>query len=223
MTLFKTISAITVSTAMIAVPLTAYAHGKKSKDHIDQTHDVSGFDSLEIGGVYELDVQVGKKFSVTTSGHENEVDDMKIEVVGDTLRVGHKKNRKRNWSGNKNGIQIQITMPELNAISVGGVADGKIYGVDANRLEIEIGGVGGFDISGKCKNLDIEVAGVGEFDARDLKCETADVQLAGVGEIDIYASHSVDVQTAGVGEVNVYGSPKHVEKSKSFLSEVNIK
>jgi len=223
MTLFKTVSAVTVATAMVAVPITASAHGKKNKDHIDQTHEVSGFDELEIGGVYELDVQVGEKFSVTTSGHENEVEDMKIEVVGDTLRVGHKKKRKRSWSGNKNGIQIKITMPELNAISVGGVADGHIKGIDTDRLVIEIGGVGGFDISGKCKNLDIEVAGVGEFDARDLKCESADVQLAGVGEIDLYASHSVDVQTAGVGEVNVYGNPKHVEKTKSFLSEVNIK
>ena len=208
---------------LIAAPLSAMAHGKGDKEHIDQSHDVSGFDRIEIGGVYELDVRVGEKFSVETSGHEKEVESMKISVDGDTLSVGHKKKTFRGNFGSKNGVQIKITMPELNAISIGGVGEGKISGINADRLEVEVGGVGELEFSGTCKTLDIEVGGVGELDARDLKCENVEVQLAGVGEIDIYASHSVDISTAGVGEVNVYGNPKHVEKNKSFLSEVNIK
>lgn len=220
---FKTATAFLAIAALATVPVTAMAHGKGSKNHIDETHDVSGFDKLEIGGVYELTVKVGKEFSVRTSGHEKEVEDMKINVDGDTLVVGHKKKMMRNFKGSKNGIQIDITMPALNSIAIGGVAEGDISGIDADRLEVQIGGVGGLEFSGKCKTLEIEVGGVGEVDARDLKCESADVQLAGVGEIDVYARHSIDVQTAGVGEVNVYGKPKHVEKSKGFLSEVNIK
>lgn len=220
---FKTLTAILAIATIATVPVTAMAHGKGSKDHIDETHNVSGFDKLEIGGVYELNVKVGDGFSVRTSGHEKEVADMKIEVDGDTLVVGHKKKMMRNFKGSKNGIQIDITMPALNAIAIGGVAEGEFSGIDADQLDVQIGGVGGLQFSGKCKSLDIEVGGVGEVDARDLRCEYADVQLAGVGEIDLYASDSVDVQTAGVGEVNVYGKPKNVSKSKSFLSEVNIK
>lgn len=222
MTYIKPILAGLAVTAMIAAPLTASAHGKRDKDHIDQTHDVSGFDRIEIGGVYELDVQVGGKFSVETSGHEKEVEDMRIFVEDGALIVKHKKKtiRKR---GSQNGVIIKITMPEITGISIGGVADGKISGIDADRFEVQIGGVGGLDLSGKCKSLDIEVGGVSELDARDLKCESAEVQLGGVGEVDVYASHSVDIQTGGVAEVNVYGNPKHVEKNKNFLSEVNIK
>lgn len=223
MTNTKTILAAFAVTAMIAAPLTAAAHGKKNKDHIDETHNVSGFDKIEVGGVYELDVQVGGEFSVETSGHENEVEDMKVEVDGDTLKVGHKNKKLFRNHGNKNGVIIKITMPSITGIAIGGVGEGSISGIDADQLDVEIGGVGGLEFSGKCKTLNIEVGGVGELDARDLKCESADVQLAGVGEIDIYASHSVDIQTAGVGEVNVYGNPEHVEKNKSFLSEVNIK
>ena len=222
MTSPKTVLAALAVTALIAVPLTASAHGKKSKDHIDETHDVSGFDKIEVGGVYELDVKVGGKFSVETSGHENEVEDMKIYVEDNVLIVKHKKKTFKR-RGNQNGVIITISMPEINGITIGGVGEGSISGIDADRLEVEIGGVGGLEFSGKCKTLDIAVGGVGELNARDLKCESADVALAGVGEIDIYASHSVDISTAGVGEVNVYGNPKHVQKSKNFLSEVNIK
>ena len=219
---FKTVSAIVVATAMITVPVTASAHGKKNKDHIDETHDLSGFDKIEIGGVYEIDVQVGEKFSIETSGHENEVEDMKVYVEDGTLKVGHKKKifKRR---GNQNGVIIKISMPKITSIAIGGVGEGSISGIDADHLQVEIGGVGGLEFSGKCKKLDIAVGGVAELDARDLKCESVDVQLAGVGEIDIYASHSADIQTAGVGEVNVYGKPKQVEKNKNFLSEINIK
>ncbi|NNC36401.1 MAG: DUF2807 domain-containing protein [Acidimicrobiales bacterium] len=220
---FKFVPAFLAILAIATVPVTAMAHGKGDKKHINETHDVSGFDKLEIGGVYDLDVTVGEKFSVRTSGHENEVTAMTIKVEGDTLVVGRKKKAFRNFKRNQNGIEINITMPALSEVAIGGVADGKISGIDADHLQVQIGGVGGIEFSGKCKTLDIEVGGVGELDARDLKCESAEVQLAGVGEIDLYASHSVDVQTAGVGEVNVYGNPDHVAKSKSFLSEVNIK
>ena len=219
---FKTVSAIVVATAMITASVTASAHGEKNKNHIDQTHNVSGFDKIEIGGVYELDVRVGGEFSVETSGHDKEAEGMKIYVEGDTLIVKQKKSFMK-WSGNQNGITIKISMPKIEGIAIGGVGEGSIRGINADHLQVEIGGVGGLDFSGKCKTLKIKVGGVGELNARDLKCESADVQLAGVGEIDIYASHSVDIQTAGVGEVNVYGNPEHVEKNKSFLSEVNIK
>lgn len=212
-----------LAVSLIAVSGFAYAHGNSDKSHVDETHALSGFDKIEIGGVYELDVKVGGDFSVETSGHAKEVEGMKVFVDGDTLRIKHKKNSFRNKMKSKNGVVVTISMPELNGVEIGGVGSGSISGIDSDRLSVEVGGVGELEISGKCKSLEIEVAGVGELDAEDLKCENVDVQLAGVGEIDVYASKSVDVEAAGVGEVNVYGNPKDVSKSKTFLSEINIR
>lgn len=212
-----------VTTGIIAVPWAAMAHGKKDKAHVDQTHDVRGFDELSVGGVYELDVKVGSDFSVKTSGHAKEVEGMEVFVEDGALRIEHKKKSFTKRMRNKNGVIVTISMPELNGVEIGGVGSGSISGIDSDRLELEIGGVGELELSGTCRELEIEVAGVGELDARDLKCEDVEVELAGVGEVDVYASESVDVEAAGVGEVNVYGKPKDVSKSKTFLSEVNIR
>jgi len=221
MTRLKLITTSILALGAIAIPLAASAHGKDSKKHVEQTHDLNGFENLEIGGVYELDIRVGEKFSVFTSGHEKEVENLKITVDGDTLRV---ENRKKKWRmKNQKGVIIKISMPALNHVDIGGVGTGEITGIDADDLEFNIGGVGELTLSGRCGSIELDVAGVGEFDARDLKCENAEVNLAGVGEIDVYASNSVDVSAAGVGEVNVFGNPKHVHKNKNFLSEVNIK
>jgi hypothetical protein len=223
MTLSHVFQSTILAMGIIAVPYSAYAHGSSSKSHVDETHAVRNFDKIEIGGVYELDVKVGGEFSVETSGHAKEVEGMKVYVDGNTLVIEHKKNNFRNRMKSKNGVVVTISMPELNAVEIGGVGTGNISGIDSERLTLEIGGVGEMDISGKCKSLEIEVAGVGELDARDLECEDVEVELAGVGEIDVYASKSVDVEAAGVGEVNVYGNPKDVSKSKTFLSEINIR
>jgi hypothetical protein len=205
----------------IAIPLAASAHGKDSQKHVDESYDFKGFENLDIGGVYELDVQVGEKFALSTSGHEKEVENMKIYVDGDTLRV---ENKNKKWRmRNQKGIIIRISMPTLRSVDIGGVGTGEISGIDSERLDLDIGGVGELTLSGTCGLVEIDVAGVGELDARNLKCEDAEVDLAGVGEISVHASNSVDVSAAGVGEVDVYGNPEKVHKNKTFLSEVNIK
>ena len=212
------VAAIAVSFAL--VPALAFAHGKKDKSHQTETYNLSGFEEISVSGAYDLDVTVGEAFSITVSGHAEEMENLKVEVKNGELHLGKVKNKRMK---NTNGVQAKITMPRLSAMSVAGVAEGTVTGIDAEDFELDIAGVGELRLSGTCQHLEADIAGVGEIKARDFKCEDVHVSLAGVGEAEVYASKSVDVSAMGVGEVNVWGKPEDVTKNKGFMSKVNIK
>lgn len=206
---------------LAAMPITAYAHGKSSDDHIDKTFDFEDFDIISVSGVYDLDVRVGADYSIEVSGHDSEMEALDIYVDGDELVLGRKKGKSK-YKNNK-GIIANITLPDLSGISISGVGEGDVSGIDADEFELKISGVGELTMSGNCNSLEAKISGVGEINAKELECEDAYARLSGVGELDIYASESVDIKTSGVGEANVWGSPKKVSKSKGFMSSVTIR
>jgi len=213
---------VSLATGFLFIPAAILAHEIDEKNRVTESYDLSGFDNLDVGGVFQLDVTVGGNYSVQASGSEKEMDNLEVYVEGDALRI---ENKTKSWrkKRNRHGVDITITMPSLAGIDIGGVGEVEISGISGGDLDIDIGGVGEISISGNCDKLDVDIAGVGEMNARELECEDADISLAGVGEITVYASKSVDVSAMGVGEVNVYGKPEKVDKNKSFLSQINIK
>ena len=177
---------------------------------------------ISVSGVYEVDVEVGKDYSITLTGPAYEMDNVKVENDDGMLKLGSKK-KKWNKRGHRDGIEATISLPALVEVKVSGVASGDITGVDAEDFELHVSGVAEVEIDGKCGKLQAHVSGVGELDARELKCEDADVHLSGVGEMSVYATDYADISASGVGEVDVYGDPEKVDKNKSLFTQINIK
>ena len=194
----------------------------KSKD-VTETYDVAGFDEIDIGGVYEVNVSVGQDFSVTLSGAPEEMAIANVSVEHGVLTLNQDEPRrgKRRWRNM--GMTANISLPALNGIDVAGVADADITGVAADGFTARLSGVGEIDISGTCNALSARVSGVGDLDASDLECADVDVRVSGVGEAEVYASQSADASVSGIGSITVYGSPARVEKSSGFLSEIKVK
>ena len=181
---------------------------------------MSGFDNIEIIGVYELSVKVGPDFSVKTSGSEKLVENMKVYIRGDTLILDNDHHKKIK---NNHGVLATITLPYLDGLDIRGVGTGDISGVEADNFTLDVSGVGEMDIEGTCGSLRAEVSGVGDFSTGDLKCEDVKADLSGVGQFTVYASESADVSARGIGEVVVLGNPKSIKKDSGFLSKVRVR
>lgn len=203
----------------------ANAHDNEaSGPQITQSFDFKNFDDISIGGVYEVDIQAGTKYSISLSGKKAEMAHIDVYVKDGTLYLSHEKdNRKKKRKGHHDGVQATVTLPALNGLRVAGVASGDVSGVDADDFSLKVSGVAEVEIDGTCNSLSAKVSGVGELNAENFKCKNADVTLSGVGQMDVYASKSVDVTASGVGEVNVYGNPKEVSKSKAMFTQINMK
>lgn len=188
--------------------------------------DLSGFDAIEVAGVYELDVRVGPEFSVELSGPDYEIERVEASVENGTLSLSQrKKNRRdkrRKWRDNREGVDAVITLPNLVSLDVSGVVEGIISEIDTESFRLEISGVGDIELDGECGTLTADVSGVGDLDADELECRRVDVQVSGVGDASVFASEEVRATVSGMGDIDVYGSPERVEKNNSMFAEITV-
>lgn len=206
------------SAALVATASTAQAGETVSK-----TYDLNDFSAIEIGGAYQLDVEVGGDYSVTLSGPEEEMARAEAVVRDGTLTLGTKKRiRGVRHHGDHESVLAVVTMPALDRLSVSGVVDANITDVDAGAFRVNLSGVGEVTIEGRCGALDARVSGVGELNASELECRTADVSLSGMGEASVYAREAATAEVSGMGEINIYGSPKKVDKRGGFFAEITV-
>ena len=197
--------------------------GRDKSQDISQTFDLAEFDRIEVGGVFEIDVNVGGDFSVKISGAPDEMAQLEATVTDGVLSLDqdHVRIGKNRWRDT--GLTAVISMPALNGLSVSGVADGEVDGIKSEAFQVDLSGVGDLDLSGSCDQLDAQVSGVGDLDASELECRIVSVDVSGVGEASVYASESVDASVNGIGSINIYGSPAQVDKSTTFLSSISVK
>ena len=223
----KKLILLTTGLAALAVSGLSYAH--HSDDHDDDKHDktrqsldLEGFDKIRLEGVYNMDVVVGgDDFSIDLSGRDYEMDILDVYLDGDTLVLDQDAPKKKRYK-NRKGVKAKIRLPALYAVSVEGVGRGDFENIKADEFEISVEGVGEFNFDGTCGTLDVSLEGVGKVNAEDLKCDHVEADLEGVGSMSVYASNSIDGDAEGIGEIDVYGKPEVVNKSKGFLSKVNI-
>ncbi|RKQ70744.1 putative autotransporter adhesin-like protein [Litorimonas taeanensis] len=228
LTQLKSISAISILTISGLIASQAQAHpehdeGKNKTAEVEKTFNYSGFDEIEIAGVFNMDVQIGKAFSIHTAGDKKEMERLKVTLKNDVLILDMSEgNKRKRWGKNNHGIDVTITMPSLNGLEIAGIGSGNIYGIDSDAFSLDVSGIGGIQLDGSCRTLDVDFDGMGDVDAKNLKCETVDIDVSGMGAASVYASESVDADMSGMGSIDVYGNPKKVKKDKGFMSSINI-
>jgi hypothetical protein len=194
----------------------------KSKD-VTQTLDLAGFDRIDIGGVFEIDVTVGGDFAVTVSGAPDEMERLDATVENGVLKLDQDEIRIGKKSWRNKGMTAVISLPALNGFDLAGVADGDVTGVDSDEFRVDLAGVGDLTLTGTCGRLDAQVSGVGDLNAKGLECRDVDIDVSGVGSATVYASESVDATVSGIGSIDIYGSPETVEKTNSFIASITVK
>jgi len=196
-----------------------HGHG----DKITQSYDLNSFDRIDAAGVYEIEVTVGKSFSVELVGYENDMKRTNVRVRKGALKLDHTDRGRWGRKNSHHGVTARITMPEMTGIDVSGVVDGWIKGIDAQRFDIKVSGVGDLDFQGRCEQLTARISGVGDVKARELRCVDVDVAVSGVGDASVFASEEIDATVSGMGDIDVFGSPEKVRETSGMFSEVTIK
>ena len=187
--------------------------------------DLTGFDQIEISGVYDLDVVVGPEFSVELTAPQYEMDRVEASVKNGVLNLDmrdKKRGGKKRWHNKRDGVDAVITLPMLRGIDVSGVVDGVIKDVNTDEFEIDISGVGDIEIDGECGVLEATLSGVGDLEAERLECNKVIVRVSGVGDAEVYARDEVEARVSGMGDIDVYGAPEKVSEDSGMFSDITI-
>lgn len=182
-----------------------------------RSYQATGFTAVDLRGSDDVDVRVGPGFSVRATGDAKVLDALRVEVSGDTLRIGRRR-------GVSNGeARIAVTMPTLRGASIAGSGDltvDRISGaalsaalagsgslalgeVAVERAELSIAGSGDISARGSAGDLRVRIAGSGDVDAPGLVARRADVSVAGSGDVRATVKGDASVKIMGSGDADL--------------------
>ena len=184
--------------------------------------DVTGVKRVELSLACKVTLIQADKASVTITGDNDALEDVKVRLRGDRLEIYNDKHHQH-----KDDVSITITLPDLKELSLSGVVDistPKLTKYD--ELEVDVSGVANLDLNintqkfkldasgvlsgaivGETENLNIEISGVGKIDASEFKAENCKVDVSGVARASVYAVERLDASVSGMGKIRYAGRP----------------
>jgi hypothetical protein len=183
-----------------------------------EKRDVAGFDSVEVSGIFQVEIVSGKDFSVEVQTDDNLVQFVKTEVDGSTLEISLDKK-----VSSRSDLIVRVTAPNIQKIESAGVSKINASGIKNDSLAIDSSGASKISVSGETAKLTVEVSGAGSVNAEDLKAVDADIDANGACKISVNVSGSLKTDASGASHVTYTGDPKTVDNHQSGVGSVTKK
>ncbi len=195
-----------------------------------RSFDVGQFETVSLGGSYDVVVTVGPAPSVRAEGDAEEIERMEVRVEEGDLHIGRKKDKRGFSLGFRSHgpVTVHVTTPMLSAAAVGGSGDMRIDRVEGRRFAASVGGSGdiriaalkveearfsvagsgGITAAGSAARSDISVAGSGDINVGGVESRTATISIVGSGDVRAKAMDTADVSIAGSGDAILDGTAR---------------
>lgn len=176
---------------------------------------VEGFDAIRVDGVIDVDVKIGEPTVVVLQADDNLLPVLTTEVVEGTLVFSA-----RQAYDAKTDVRAVVTLPALRSLTVEGVGDVTVRGLDEKAFSVTVRGVGSATVHGRTDALDVRVEGVGSAHLAELEARTVRAKVLGVGDAEVHAIESLDADVEGMGDVVYHGSPGDVRRRVQGMGDV---
>lgn len=177
-----------------------------SGDRSSETRTVKQFTGIESNGANDIHISYGTEFKVILKGSSNLLPYFKTETLGSTLRLGYDR-----ISVRQDDVEVYITLPALNYLSMSGSGDVNISGSfpRLDVLEVLVSGSAELEAENtmEADELLVKISGSGEVDLKKLKSNSAELSISGSGEAKIGASEFLKARISGSGKIYYTGSP----------------
>lgn len=191
-------------------------HG--SGNAASEKREVSGFKSIDVGGVFQVEITAQKDFSVEVLADDNLLPLITTEVDGGTLRI----ETARRISPTS-PVLIRISAPDIDNLQVSGVANVTVNDLKNTTFALDSSGASKIAITGETAKLTIDVSGASKIDAENLKAENATIDASGASKINVDVSGELKSDVSGASHVVYTGTPTSVVTRKSGAGSVSPK
>ncbi len=194
----------------------------------DRDFSVVDFDRLVVEGPYIVELSAGRSTSAKATGPREALDQLILEVNGQTLRIRRNRTAERGRQTGQSGpVTISLTSRTLRSavligpgslqvdraeglrveLAVQGSGRLRASQVVADQLSLGLRGSGQIIVSGSAKTLRATVEGSGDLDGSGLRSESANLVTNSSGDISLAVNREVDVSAQGLGNVVISGRP----------------
>jgi len=192
---------------------------------VTQEHELTGFDGVEGGLGFEVDIRQGDTFQVTTSVDENVLPYVVIRVEENVLKLGMDPNH--TYVMESVEMRAEVTMPELNRLTLDLAGETTVSGfrstgdleiimelasglqgdVEAVSLSLDVSMSSGVDLSGSAQSLTLNASGSSTVDLADLAVTDADVTADTSSTITVNVSGRLDASAGSGSNITYLGNP----------------
>lgn len=180
-----------------------------------QTRGVENFTEVELSGFGSVNIFVGEEPSVTVTTDDNLLDLVDTYVLNGKLII-----KPTGRIHPVEGLQVDVSVPELVAAGVSGAGDINVHGMQGESLDLSISGAGTLTADGEVGQITTAISGAGDADLKSLMARRAEIQISGAGSALVYATESVNARVSGAGSVVCYGNPNEVTQRVSGVGSV---
>lgn len=180
---------------------------------------LAGFDRVEVGQAFVVDITQDDIFQVAIRIDENLVPYLDVFKRGRTLEIGLDL-RGRSILGRAT-MAAEVTLPALTGLDLSGASQGTISGFGATEtLDIDLSGasslrgdieagVARFQVSGAsfltlrglAHNVFVDASGASTVDLADLVVADAVVEASGASRVTVNPKRTLDVDSSGAARV----------------------
>ena len=185
---------------------------------VREARDASGFDSIDVGGAFVVEVSVGSTFSVEVEGDDNLVPLVKTEVRGDALHIGIDKGYKSH-----DRLKIFVTAPDLGGVDASGAANVNATGIQNSGVRIQASGGSRVTVAGQTADLMVDISGGAKVIANELTAANANVDASGGATAEVNVSNELNAEASGGSRIIYSGSPANVQKNSSGGARISPK
>ena len=188
---------------------------KGSGNSASEKRSIDGFKSVDVGGVFHVDITAGKDFEIEITGDDNLLQYVETRVESGVLKISSSERIKSH-----KGINVRISAPNIEELDASGASKVNLSGVKNSALTIDTSGASKINLSGETSSLTIDVSGASAIDAQGLKAENATVDASGASRVEVFVTDRLMSEASGASKIAYLGNPSNVEKNSSGASKI---
>ncbi|MFC5408601.1 head GIN domain-containing protein [Larkinella bovis] len=213
----------------------------------EKTFSLSGFDKVEMGGGFDVNVQPGSSFQIVAKGDQRNLDDLDVKIRNGALTAEYRTHKNRKYT-----TEFTITMPTLRAVNFSGGVHSTIKGfANAATLDIELSGgshgtmdvlagrtnvvvsggsklelkkpevtTGDDTVTGAANQFTIDASGGSHLYAFAYPANEITVKATGASQAEITVSRSLTAEASGASKIRYRGNPANVNQNASGGSKI---
>ena len=186
---------------------------------VTREFDIAGFDRIQAGSAFTVDITRGESYSVVVTIDENLVEYLDVEKQGDTLIVGMKPSLRFNLRDGE--MRAVVSMPELTGLDLSGATRTTVAGFSGEQpLDVEVSGASRLAGDISCGHVRFNVSGASNVSLRGA-ADVSSVEASGASKVDLteFVTQATTVNASGASNVSV--SPEDtLDMSASGASHV---
>ena len=210
---------------------------------ITSSINVSDFTEIDLAIASNVIISQGENFNIEATGHSNAVNRIDTYVSNNTWRIEFEDGA----CFNNYDLTINITVPDIHAVSVCGSGDVVINDfINQNTLDLDVTGSGNIDfnafegaqnisatISGSgiirgnqeidsISKLDINISGSGDYKGYPVNSNDCEIKISGSGSCYVNVNDNLDANISGSGNVYYLGTPSiniNISGSGNLINE----